>query len=61
MYSKFNFTKLFWQISLKPIDYYKTALSVPQGLYEWKVLPFIPYIDDILVFSQNPGSHVEHL
>ncbi|GLJ28352.1 hypothetical protein SUGI_0557610 [Cryptomeria japonica] len=85
IYSKFDLTKGFWQISIHPNDRDKTAFFVPQGLYEWNVLPFgiktapsifqqhmdiifhkyskfiLPYIDDSLVFSQNPQAHPAHL
>ncbi|GLJ29319.1 hypothetical protein SUGI_0578210 [Cryptomeria japonica] len=40
LFSKFDLTKGFWQIKIVPEDRYKTAFSVPQGLYEWTVLPF---------------------
>ncbi|GLJ37658.1 hypothetical protein SUGI_0765040 [Cryptomeria japonica] len=40
LYSKFDLTKGFWQIKIQSEDKYKTAFSVPQGLYEWTVLPF---------------------
>ncbi|GLJ37661.1 hypothetical protein SUGI_0765130 [Cryptomeria japonica] len=40
IYSKFDLTKGLWQISINPEDRYKTAFSIPQGLYEWNVLPF---------------------
>ncbi|GLJ09686.1 hypothetical protein SUGI_0114130 [Cryptomeria japonica] len=40
LFSKFDLTKSFWQIKIMPEDRYKTAFSVPQGLYEWTVLPF---------------------
>ncbi|GLJ31696.1 hypothetical protein SUGI_0637110 [Cryptomeria japonica] len=40
IYSKFDLTKRFWQISIHPDDRYKTAFSILQGLYEWNVLLF---------------------
>lgn len=85
VFSKFDLTKGFWQAKIRKEDQYKTAFSVPQGLYEWTVLPFgiktapsifqgimdkifapyakflQPYIDDILIFSQDHKSHLEHL
>ena len=85
VFSKFDLTKGFWQIKVKEEDRYKTAFAVPQGLFEWNVLPFgiktapsifqghmdrifspyskfiQPYIDDILIFSQDYQSHMNHL
>lgn len=40
IYSKFDLKSGFWQIQIVDKDRWKTAFTVPQGLYEWTVLPF---------------------
>jgi hypothetical protein len=30
----------FWQIGIVPADRYKTTFVVPQGQYQWRVMPF---------------------
>lgn len=30
----------FWQVGIKEVDKWKTTFSVPQGNYEWNIMPF---------------------
>ena len=55
----------YYQIRIKPKDYEKTAFRTPQGLYEFKVLPFglanAPTIFQTLmnrIFSQQIGKSI---
>lgn len=40
VFSKFDLKSGFWQIGIFPADRYKTAFVVPQGQYQWRVMPF---------------------
>jgi len=40
IFSKFDCKSGFYQIGIKPEDQHKTAFTVPQGHYEWTVMPF---------------------
>jgi hypothetical protein len=40
IFSKFDLKSGFWQIGIIPKDRYKTAFVVPNGQYQWKVMPF---------------------
>ena len=55
----------YYQIRIKPKDCEKTAFRTPQGLYEFKVLPFglanAPVVFQTLmnkIFSQHIGKSV---
>ena len=40
VFNKFDLKSGFWQISIIPKDRYKTTFVVPNGQYQWKVIPF---------------------
>lgn len=40
MVSSFDLKSRFWQFKIHPEHRAKTAFLVPQGLYQWKVMPF---------------------
>jgi hypothetical protein len=40
VFSKFDLKSGFWQIGILPADRYKTGFVVPQGQYQWRVMPF---------------------
>jgi hypothetical protein len=40
VFSKFDLKSGFWQLGISPEDRYKTAFVVPQGKYQWTVMPF---------------------
>jgi hypothetical protein len=40
IFSKFDLKSGFWKIGIIPKDRYKTAFVVPNGQYQWKVMPF---------------------
>lgn len=40
IYSKFDIKSGYWQIQVAGEDIYKIAFVVPQGHYEWNVMPF---------------------
>jgi hypothetical protein len=40
VFSKFDLKSGFWQIGIIPKDRYKTAFVVPNGQYQWRVMPF---------------------
>ena len=40
VFSKFDLKSDFWQISIAPEDRLKTAFVVPNGQYQWLVMPF---------------------
>jgi len=40
IFSKFDCKSGFWQIGIKEEDKYKTTFTVPQGHFEWNVMPF---------------------
>ena len=40
IFSKFDLKSGFYQIGIVAEDRYKTAFVVPQGQYQWRVLPF---------------------
>jgi hypothetical protein len=39
-FSKFDLKSGFWQVAVKEEDKFKTTFSVPNGHYEWNVMPF---------------------
>jgi hypothetical protein len=39
-FSKFDMSKGYWQIPMKPADKPKTAFTTPLGQYQWTVMPF---------------------
>jgi len=88
----------FWQLPLRKEDRWITTFKCPQGLFQWKVLPFglktapalfaqavtmmlgkqyesetrgaelgqvntyaVAYVDDIIIFSEDVGKHVDHV
>lgn len=40
IFSKFDLKSGFWQVGIKEPDKWKTAFSVPEGHFEWKIMPF---------------------
>lgn len=40
IYSEFDLKSGFWQVGITETDKWKTAFSVPQGHYEWNIMPF---------------------
>lgn len=40
IFSKFDLKSGFWQIGIVPKDRYKTTFVVPNGQYQWRVMPF---------------------
>lgn len=40
VFSKFDLKSGFWQIGIVPQDRFKTAFVVPEGQYQWRVMPF---------------------
>ncbi|MCO5578678.1 hypothetical protein L7F22_032522 [Adiantum nelumboides] len=85
VFSKFDLKSGFWQFKIRPEDRAKTSFVVPQGMFQWNVLPMglktspslyqerierifadcreyvLLYIDDILIYSKDVKSHVQHL
>ncbi|MCO5562364.1 hypothetical protein L7F22_015990 [Adiantum nelumboides] len=85
VFSKFDLKSGFWQFKIQPEDRAKTSFVVPQGMFQWNVLPMglktapslcqerierifadyreyvLLYIDDILIYSKDVKSHVQHL
>ncbi|MCO5562365.1 hypothetical protein L7F22_015991 [Adiantum nelumboides] len=85
VFSKFDLKSGFWQFKILPEDRAKTSFVVPQGMFQWNVLPMglktapslcqerierifadcreyvLLYIDDILIYSKDVKSHVQHL
>jgi len=40
VFTKFDLKSGFWQIGIVPAHRYKTTFVVPQGQYQWRVMPF---------------------
>jgi len=40
IFSKFDLKSGFWQVGIREEDKWKTAFSVPEGHYEWNIMPF---------------------
>ena len=89
-FSTLDLASGYWQIRVVPSSQEKTAFIAPQGLYEFRVMPFglmnapatfqrmmqkvlmglnppdgpdfvSVYVDDVLVFSDTLGEHLQHL
>ena len=67
-FSTLNLTKGYCQIPLSPESKEKTAFSTPDGLYQFRALPFglfgafaAPYLDDMIIHSNSWAQHVWHV
>ena len=40
IFSKFDLKSGFWQVGIKETDKWKTTFSVPEGHFEWNIMPF---------------------